>query len=369
VPTSLPVVLILIKGLGIGGAERLVAAGAKWWDTSRFDYHVAYVLPWKDNLVPGLAELGVDVHCIGSRKGMDMATLGRFRRLVHDLDVSLVHAHLPTTGIMARCLAGVPTVYTEHNLADSYRWPTRFMNRATYGRNAAVTAVSSAVVESLAGYPGPAPILVENGVDPDLIDERARDIRAELELPADARLVVHVGNIRPHKGHDTLIAAAEILARKRDDVMVVSIGGEKHPGDLDRLNEKVRSLGVGDAIRFLGRRTDAAELIAAADVFVNPSDVEGLPVAILEAMVLGKPVVATAVGGVPSVVRDGVSGRLVDPSDAHALAAAVLEVLESADRGKSLGDAARRMVIEHHGIGPMIRRFEEIYASVLADGR
>ena len=122
-------VLVLIKGLGIGGAEKLISEGARFWDRDSFEYTVAYVLPWKDQLVGALEDQGVEVHMIGGERGLTPPTVGRLRSLVKDLDVDLIHAHLPTMGIVARIASPVPVVYTEHNMADSYRPITRFLNR------------------------------------------------------------------------------------------------------------------------------------------------------------------------------------------------------------------------------------------------
>ena len=159
-----PTVLVFIKGLGIGGAEKLISEGARFWDRDHFDYQVAYQLPWKDQLVPDLASLGVPVECVGGRKGSTRSAVGGLRRLIRSSEASLVHAHLPAAGVIARLVSSVPVVYTEHNLAASYREPTRTLNRLTYGRNQVVTAVSEAVAESLAGYPGPPPRVIRNGV-------------------------------------------------------------------------------------------------------------------------------------------------------------------------------------------------------------
>ena len=114
-------ILVLIKGLGIGGAEKLISSGARFWDRDRFEYHVAYVLPWKDQLVAELEEMGVVVHFLGEKSGLTPRLIPKLRRLVRDLDIDLVHAHLPTTGITARLTSPVPVVYTEHNIAESYR--------------------------------------------------------------------------------------------------------------------------------------------------------------------------------------------------------------------------------------------------------
>ncbi len=353
-------VLVLIKGLGIGGAEVLISEGARHWDLDRFDYSVAYVLPWKDQLVEPITDLGIEVTCVGGEKGLTPATFARFRTLVKETAPDLIHAHLPSSGILARVAGGVPVVYTEHNIASSYREPTKTLNKATYGRNRAVIAVSEPVAESLSGYPGPEPVVIPNGVAP--MREPGGEARAELGIAETTKLIVHVGNIRPHKGHTNLIQATALM--HNDDFLVVSIGGEKHEGDLVRVIGEAEEAGVGSRIRFLGRRPDARTFIDAADVIVNPADVEGLPVSILEALASAKPVVATAVGGVPSVVRHEVSGLLVPPSDPQALAAGLDRSLTDPDAAE-WGSNGARHVFEHHSISRMIRRYETIYREAL----
>ena len=358
-------ILILIKGLGIGGAERLVAEAARYWDRGTFDYRVAYVLPWKNQLVPDLVNERITVDCIGGPSGLDLATPIRLRRLLREVD--LVHAHLPATGILARLLATVPVVYTEHNLAGSYRQPTRTLNRLTFARNRAVTAVSPAVADSLEGFPGPSPTVVANGVAVSVTADEIAATRSSLGLTTGRPLVVHVGNIRPHKGHETLIRAATRLAVSVPDAVIVSAGGEKFPGDLERVRSLAAALGVSDRVRFLGRIEDARPLLAAADVVVNPSEVEGLPLVLLEALALARPVVATAVGGVPSVVIDGETGRLIQPGDPDALADAIADVLSHPSRGRAWGVAGAKLVKSEYGVPRMVKAFEDTYRRLLPD--
>ncbi len=357
-------VLVLIKGLGIGGAERLIVDGAAHWDRDRYEYRVAYVLPWKDQMVGPLESLDVDVICIGSSRGLGPRTFANLRRLAREWHPDLVHAHLPSAGILARTANVAPVVYTEHNIADSYRQPTRSLNRASYGRNAAVIAVSAAVAESLESYPGPSPSVIPNGITFEVDADEVEAVRSELELRPGQRLVVHVGNIRPHKGHENLIAATSLIAQENPDVLVVSVGAEKYDGDLNRVRDSAIAAGVGDHIRFMGRRTEARAFLAAADVVVNPADFEGLPLAVLEALSLGKPVVATAVGGVPTVIVDGVTGRLVPAKDPGALATGVLEALSS-PAAAEWGRAGADLVEANHGIGQMISAYEKVYEEVL----
>jgi glycosyltransferase involved in cell wall biosynthesis len=268
-------------------------------------------------------------------------------------------------GAVARVFAGRPVVYTEHNVASSYRGPVRWANRLTYRRNAAVTAVSPEVAASVSRYPGPDVVVVPNGVSCEAPEGAGARVRRELGLDGSAELVVHVGNIRPHKGHGNLVAAMPALLDSRPDVTVVSIGGEKHDGDLARVSGMAAAVGVSDRLRFLGRREDAIDFIAAADVFVNPADYEGLPVAVLEAMALARPVVATAVGGVPGLVRDGDTGLLVPPGDPAALAGAVARVLDDPDMAGRLGAAGAEVVRAGYSLESMVRRTEALYDEVL----
>ena len=357
-------VLVLIKGLGLGGAENLIAEAVESWDRERFEYHVAYMLPWKDQLVPRLEEQDVPVHCLGWDPPAPLRTAGNLRGLVAEWRPQIIHSHLPAASIIARlAVPGTPHVYSEHNIVDYYRRPTRWMNRITYAMNDAVVAVSKAVADSVTGYPGKDPHVVPNGIAP-LRPARSRsDIRKELVMDPDTYLVVHVGNIRPHKGHRNLIAAAEMLDTTVD-ALIVSIGGEKFEGDLSRLDEEVRGRRLENRIRFLGRREDAIDFIAAADLVVNPADVEGLPLTLLEALALGKPVVATSVGGVPTIIKDRETGILVPAKDPSSLASAISFALSSPD-ASSWGQAGAKLVAERHGIDDMIRRYEEIYSGIV----
>jgi glycosyltransferase involved in cell wall biosynthesis len=362
--TRRPTVVVAIKGLGIGGAEKLIVEGSRFWDRDRYDYRVAYALPWKDQLVEPLLDQGIPVECFGSQRGMTPASAWRFAKLTRQWNASIVHAHLPSMGAVARVTQRVPVVYTEHNLASSYRRPVRMINRATYSRNAAAIAVSDAVAESITDYPSPSKRVIPNGVDVRGDIDTSR-VREELGLDDSQHLAVHVGNIRPLKGHATLVSAASSLAGIRTDVQIVSIGGEKTTGDLDAIRAMAEDLGVSDRIRFLGRREDALTFIAACDVYVNPADVEGLPVTILEALALGRPVVATSVGGVPSIVRDGETGLLVPPGDPDAIAQAIAWMVDNPQTASAYGSSGRALIEEHHGIEHMVRQTEAVYDEVL----
>jgi glycosyltransferase involved in cell wall biosynthesis len=162
-----------------------------------------------------------------------------------------------------------------------------------------------------------------------------------------------------------LVQATGVLSELRDDVEVVSAGAEDTTGELERLCDAVLGLGLGNRMRFLGQRLDAPDLMSAADVIVNPSDVEGLPIALLEAMHLGRPIVATDVGGVSSLIEDGVTGLLVPPREPDLLAKAVETILSNPMLARRLGEAGKCRVKRQFSVEAAVRQIEHIYSSVL----
>jgi len=357
-----PQVLHLIKGLGLGGAERLIAEGAKCWDRQRFQYSVGYFVPWKDQLVDQLSRSGIEVTLFGNGRGIGIRSALRVRSHLRSAGIDLVHIHSPGIASVVRPVVSIPVVYTEHNVVDSYHPLTRRANEWTYGLNTVVVAVSDAVADSVAHAAGGRPRVIVNGVSCAVTNEETAAVRADLGLDGTP-LVVHVGNIRPGKGHDNLVATARIALASQPDLTFVSIGVEKYPGMLVRLRDA--SADLGDHVRFLGMRSDALAFTASGDVFVNPSEVEGLPVAILEAMDLGTPVVATAAGGVPSIVRDGETGRLVPVNDPEALAAATLETLSDRQSARRMAEAARASVRSQYSLEAMVGAYESVYEEAL----
>ncbi len=175
------------------------------------------------------------------------------------------------------------------------------------------------------------------------------------------------GNIKPAKDHGNLITAARYLRRMAPDACIISLGAPSRPDDLERLRELVLTAGVEDNVQILGARASAASYLNAADVVVNPSLAEGLPVVLLEAMALARPIVATAVGGVPTIIEHEVTGLLVQRSDPKGLASAIAYLVTNPERARDLGLEARRRVVAEFSLQSMVGRVEEIYTTLLRD--
>lgn len=363
-------VLLLIKGLGRGGAEQLLVSAAPHLDRERYDYRVAYVLPWKDALKKQLEEADVPVRCLQGGRGPGW--LGRLRDLVREERVDLIHAHLPYAAIGARIAVRrrVPIVYTEHNLWPRYHRATYWGNALTFPRNRHVFAVSEEVRRSIR-YPRPLRTLrmppvetLHHGLDLSAVDRwtGADGVRWELGIPGDAPLVGAIGNFKPLKGQEHLLRAAALVTRTRPDARFVLVGLGPRESELRR---EAARLGLDGSVTFTGFREDAPRIAAALDVYVQPSEAEGLPIALLEAMVLRRPVVATSVGGTPEVIRDPAEGLLVPPRDPEALAGSILALLSDPGRRRDMGEAAQHRAREFD-IQRAVRRIEEVYEELVA---
>jgi len=189
-----------------------------------------------------------------------------------------------------------------------------------------------------------------------------RDPRRELGIAADAPVVGSVGTLRPEKRFDVLLrAAARLVAWPGFRVVIVGAGPER--GRLERL---AAELGLADAVMLLGARTDVPDVIRAFDVAVNCSDFEGTPLSVLEYMDAGLPVVAARVGGLPSLIDDGVHGLLVPRRDPAALADALDELLADGDRRRAMGAAGRRRRSAEFDLEVMVDRLEDLYERLYA---
>jgi glycosyltransferase involved in cell wall biosynthesis len=364
-------VLWLTKGLGPGGAERLLVSFAAIADHDRFEIQAAYLLPWKDHLVGALADRGVPAVCLDSRREVDLGWVHRLRQLVRTAGVDVVHGHSPMVAALARpALRTLPRrdrpalMGTEHNVWTSHHPVTRWANRLTLPLEDVTIAVSDEVRASMPPRLARRTEVVLHGVDVGAIAGRRgeRDAaRAELGVPGDQLLVATVANLRDNKDYPTMLAAARRLVDDGQPVNFVSVGQGPLAAELEK--ERTR-LGLGERFRFLGYREDPIRVLVAADVFCLSSRYEGLPISLLEALAVGLPVVATAVGGVPSIITDGREGRLVPAGDPDALAAAVAGLRDPGVRSRSAAAATERAWA--FGIERAVRRQQEQYDRLAA---
>ena len=368
-------VLWLIKGLGPGGAEQLLVNQARVLDPAALAVEAAYLVPWKNHLVPALAAAGVPATCLDGPREWDLRWARRLRRQLRRRPVEVIHVHSPyVAGVTRLVVRTLPRrvrpaiVYTEHN-----RWPrhsraTRILNRLTMPLDDLDVAVSADVRATIPPRLARRVEVIEHGVDLEAVRTRLAHrlaVRAELEVGDDDVVVGIVANFRREKAYEVFLAAAAEAAATDDRLRFVSVG----QGPLE---EEMRALavrlGLGERVRLLGYCEDAVRVMSAFDVFTLSSRHEGLPVSLMEALALGLPVVATAVGGIPEAVTDGVEGLLVPPDDPAALAAGWLALAADPKRRGAMAAAARARGDEL-GIGPAARRLGELYREAAAARR
>jgi glycosyltransferase involved in cell wall biosynthesis len=209
--------------------------------------------------------------------------------------------------------------------------------------------------------------MIRNGIDLRPFDRASANVRHEPGWDAYP-IVGFVGRLSREKGPDIFLdAAARVLARCRDTKFVVAGDGPDR-AELDTLIDK---LGIRDHVRMLGRCDDMPALYASLDIMVSASRIEGLPIAILEGMASRLPLVATAVGEVPTVIQDGRTGVLVPAEDSELLAAAIIELLRDPEKQQQFGSAARQLVEDEFSAERMaddyLREYEDAIAAAAND--
>lgn len=363
-------VLWLVRGLGPGGAERLLVLTAQMADHDRFSFRVGFTRADKTMFVEPLAGAGVPSYLIGSVG--DPCWLWNLRGLLATTDV--VHAHSPLLAGVARLVARtLPprhrpfVVSTEHNEWGNFGWPTRLLNAVTAPLDHHRWAVSEGVRVSMWGPLSRGVEVLVQGIAPGSgagPDSRAR-LRTELAIDEDSVLAVTVANYRREKDYPNLLRAARRALADNPRLVMAAVGQGHLEDEVLALHDE---LGLGDRFRLLGYRRDVPAVLAAADLFVLGSVHEGLPVAVMEAMAAGLPVVATAVGGVPEAVADGVSGLVVPPRNADALADAVTRLVTEPELRARMG-AAAAAASTRFDIRTAVARQQQIYAELVRRGR
>jgi glycosyltransferase involved in cell wall biosynthesis len=342
----------------------------------------------EEEMADVLAQEGVSVHRIPElgralRPGQDIAALFKLVRLLRDVRPEIVHTHTAkagTLGRLAAVMAGVPhRIHTFHgHTFHGYFHPSitqvflgieRLLGRATER----VIALSDAQAEDLAGRYRVASRralrVVPLGLDlPVPGMENATALRREFREEVGARdlpVVTTVGRLVPVKRHDLFVDAVAALRGKGVEGVFVVVGGGP---ERERIERSAARAGVADRLRFLGWRRDLARIYAGSDVVALCSDNEGTPVALIEAMAAGVPVVATAVGGVPDVLDGGRLGVLVPPASAPALAEGIETLLAHPTLRADLCARARPAAVARYGVARLLADVAALYDELLQGG-
>lgn len=360
-----PIALLSNHGQVVGGGEISLLDLAAGLDRSRWTAVV--VTPDEGEVAARSRAAGLDTRVLPLpplRRSTWRAWQGvaALRRLCRETGAGLLHAN-GTRAMIYAALAGAART-------GPLIWHVRVAEREALldrllGRRAAVVVVNSQAVRRRFAWLDQRKVrVVYNGVDLPRYRPRgpSGEMRAAWDVPAAAPLIMSVGRFVAYKGYDDLIDAAALVHRDVPEAHWVLVGdGELGPA----LAARAAARGLEKHVHFLGWRDDVAELLSHCDLFVLPSHGEHFGRVIIEAMAMAKPVVATAAGGVPEIVRDGETGRLAPAADPAALGRAMTELIRDRAAARRLGQAGRRGVEERFSLARHVQEMEAIYAECL----
>ena len=371
-------VVHLLHTMAYGGIETVLINWFRRFDRTRIDAHlVVFANPGgtEQPFIDAATRLGIPVSTIpwGRRKPLikaSRALAGTLR--AHGAQVLHTHGYYADmVGPLAGRLAGVKTITTLYVwigrglnwkrsvLQTLDGWAARWFDQISVhceetGRQTVARGIRPERLKTLICGFEPHPVT---------LSPSERTTRRRAAGAADDELVlVNVARLYPEKTQDALLRSFQRIhaACPRTRLWIAGIG----PLDQE-LRALTRALGLDEAVRFVGFVDDLPELLALCDVQLHPAAIEGVPLAVCAGMVAELPVVASAVGGIPEVVKDGVTGVLVPPSDEAAFADAAIELLRDPVRRRELGQAARRFIEQEYSLEVAVRRVEQTYREML----
>ena len=371
-----PRVLHLITNFDIGGTERQAVELLNRLDEKRFDARLA-VLWWRGPLRDRIAARfpnAPEFPLTSFYNANAVKQLLRLREMMIEERIAVLHAHDFYSGVLgatAARLSGTKVIAAQRHLRLSDRrihdWGTRYIHKLAHRVLVNAEGIRDHILKMGSADPEKI-VVIHNGLNAPANAQSLRKHQREallgaLGLAADAKIIGSVAGLKPVKGHRYLLEAAARMMKTDKRVHLVLVGDGELRGEI---SARAAQLGVGARTHLLGHREDSAQLAAAFDLAVLASLSEGLPNAVMEAMAAGSPVVATAVGGVPELIKDGETGFLVPPADAAALARRIEFALSHDDQSDLIATRGRRFVIERFGMERMVAAVERLYDEVIS---
>ena len=367
-------VLNILSDTNVGGAGRLLVNYLRNFDRDKFD--VSVILPRDSALIPYIREVGYDVIEIenGRDKSFDIKAVREITRIIRRIKPDIVHTHSSFSGKIAAYLCRVPRrFYTRHCAFEPKKVLTTFPGRQINGFINNTLATDIVAVADAA-----AKNMTDTGVDPKKItviingsqevrrtsDEEKAELKIKLGIAPTTFVCGISARLEPYKGHSYLLESAREVLKKHPDTVFLLIGDGSCRLELE---EKSATLGITDKVRFIGFVSDVAPYYNIMDLNLNCSwGTETSCLALSEGMSLSIPAVATTYGGNPYMVTDGVNGILVPERDSHAMAEAILSLIDDPALLDTLSKGARRMYEEKFTASSMTRQLEDLYEKSIA---
>lgn len=369
----MPLKLILLTvGLGVGGTETHILELASRIDRTRFDVTVCS-LKAGGCLVEELRTRGVRVVSLGGTGKLDARVLFRLWKLLRKERPDVIQAFLFWANISARLLGRIfrefPVISSYHDEVVSEGWLERSIDRLTMKWSHTIVCCSEAVRRSVSSRIGGKTdryTIIPFGLDMHQFSLDNVATRRELGLKEGGPVIGTVCRlVEPKKGLSVLLAAMANLKRLggTPGCQLLIVGDGPARVMLQELSERLE---IAPWVVFSGIRRDIPRVLLVMQAFVLPSLYEGFGISILEAMAVGRPVIATSVGGIPEFVTHDVTGLLVEPGNATALADAIKKVLENSEHACQMGLKGQEHVRGKYGITTVVRQHEQVYEACLA---
>jgi glycosyltransferase involved in cell wall biosynthesis len=348
---------------GRGGAARVVVDIAQ---NHSANYRSSVILLGYEIDSEYIAELsGKNITCVPifKKRKVDLAFLSQLKKTIAAMEPDVVLFHTPVAYLWGRLIFlfkadGPVIVSVEHSASAGYGYWSFFLNRILSFKNNKIICVSKAVRDHLArrSFPQNKLYVIENGIPVQPLPERPSVAKKSLALTMVARLAAP-------KDHTTLLRSFKMICEKGYPASLNIVGDGPRRSDLVRMTGE---LGLEDNVRFMGNRTDVRSILAETDLFVLSTHKEGLPIALLEAMEAGCPIIATDITSISTIITDGVNGLLVPMNDADALAELIIKLIENPDLAAELSRNARGLIKGRFDIMDTVRRYEALFEDLIS---
>jgi len=366
-------VAIVVDSLKVGGAQRLVSAFASRASNHGIQPVIITLNKSKSTVVSEtINQAGVRIIILSAPSLLNAKRLRQLIRTFQTEKIDIVQTHLMYSNILgtiAARIAGIPVIATLHSVDVTSGWKPQLLKRLHdyFLKNLAtrILAVGNVVAEAQAGSFGGRKLdVIPNGIpEPEPIRAHARDkLRKEIAGDEDSPIIITVGRFTRAKGYEDMIKAFSLIRDRTTKPVLLMVGDGSMT---DSIKQRIESLELSESVILTGERSDVPQLLASSDVYASASHREGLPLALLEAMMAGLPVVATSVGDIPNVVTEE-TGVIVPPHQPNELAAALEGLLQNPERREAMGRAAQQRALNEYSVDAWIKRHAALYKEVLS---
>ena len=344
-----------------GGQEQRILLEAV--ELKKRGYRIIIVCRPDSRLLPRAREKGIETREVDIRSSFSWRALLKLISLIRRERVNIVNTHSSKDSWLvtaaARLVTRARVIRTRHVSTPISRHPLNFVYRMPHKIVTCGEAIKRAMINDNGFIPGKI-VSVPTGVDLKRFDFtiEGSKVRKEWGIESGTPLVGIIGIIRSEKGHTYFVDAAQQVLEVNPEVRFLIVGNEPKG---DTIARRIKALGREKEIIMAGLRDDIPEVLAALDIFVLSSLREGVPQGIAQALAMKKPVVATAVGGIPELIEDNRTGLLVPPSDGKSLSGAILKLLNDREKARTLGENGRRLIEEKFSLEIMLKKLELLY--------